>query len=256
MRDEFGLFTRRVAALLGAAALLVPASVAAQGGGEGFLFKRPSVSIMLRTGYEVRRAESDLFDTTRATYRGIGRRDFDGASFGGEIAVRASDRVDVVLGLAHARSEVFSEYEHFLGTDSLPINQQTRFWTTPLTLSGRYYLADRGRTIGRFAWVPTRITPYVGAGLGVVWYGFEQEGEFINFDTFDIYDGFLQEEGHSFGAHAMAGLDVGVTNNLVLNVEGRLNAARGAVNGFAYGDLADEVDLSGLQITLGLGLRF
>lgn len=260
MRHDARLIVRRSLVLTGALVLTVPALAEAQSG-RGFLFEEPSVSIALRTGYDLRRADSDIFSHTRELFT-VDRRDFDGASFGGEVAFRATDRVDVVIGLAHSRGDVFSEYREYVDQDDLPIEQGTEFETTPLTLSARFYLADRGRSIGRFAWVPARLSPYIGGGVGMVWYSYEQSGDFIDFETptLDIFTTRILTKGETFSAHALAGLDISLNQYLVLNTEARLVWARGEVKdpgGYVdYFSGFEKMDLAGLQITMGLAVRF
>ena len=245
---------RAVAAVVAAAlvALVLPEVGLAQGG-PGFLFKQPVISIGLKTGYSMPKAGSDLFDFTREQLT-IDKSDFYSGYFGGEIAVRATDRVDVVLAIGYARSETPSEFRDWVGTDDLPIEQETTFWTTPLTLSAKYYVSDRGRSIGRFAWVPQRISPYVGGGAGVIWYEFEQIGEFVDFETLDVFFDRFTSFGATGQVHGFAGVDVSLNKTFFLTAEGRYSWARGELSR-DFVDF-DEMDLAGLQFTVGLSARF
>ena len=242
----------RAAVLAAVAALVLPELALAQGGA-GFLFKRPSLSIGFKTGYTMPNAGSDLFDFAREQLT-LNKSDFNSAYYGGEFAVRTSERLDIVLGLGFARSETPSEFRDWVGTDDLPIEQRTAFWTAPLTLSARYYVSDRGRSIGRFAWVPRRVSPFVGAGIGMTWYEFEQTGDFVDFETLDIFFDRFSSDGVTGQAHGFAGVDVSVNKNFVLTAEGRYNWARGALSR-EFVDF-DKMDLAGAQFTVGISARF
>ncbi len=67
------------------------------------------------------------------------------------------------------------------------------------------YLADPGRSIGRFAWIPNRFAPYVGAGGGAMWYRFRQEGDFIDFDTLKVFPDTFDSDGWTPTVHGVRG---------------------------------------------------
>jgi len=240
-----------------AACLALPSSAAAQGG-PGFLFGDPDIMIGFKAGYSMPRAGSDLFFET-ATEFTIDRDDFRSASLGGEIAVRVSERWDVALGVAYAASRIQSEYVDYYepGPDpetELPIVQETWFRTVPVTVSGKYYFTDRGRSIGRFAWIPNRVSPFVIGGLGVVSYRFEQTGDFVNYETLDIAFDRASATGTAPYVHGGAGVQLSLSKNLVLTGEARY--------GWASGDLSrdyqgyENLDLAGLQLLAGIAARF
>ena len=239
-----------------AACLALPSSVAAQGG-PGFLFGEPDIMIGFKAGYSMPRAGSDLFFET-ATEFTIDRDDFRSASLGGEIAVRVSERWDVALGVAYAASRIQSEYEFWFeddgSPDGIPIEQETWFRTVPVTVSGKYYFTDRGRSIGRFAWIPNRVSPFVIGGVGVVSYRFEQTGDFVNYETLDIAFDRASATGTAPYVHGGAGVQLSLSKNLVLTGEARY--------GWASGDLSrdfrgyENLDLAGLHLLAGIAARF
>lgn len=241
-------------ALLAILALAVPASLAGQqGGSEGFLFSNPRVSVGLRTGFSVARAGSDIFNFTREQLT-VERSDFSAPFFGGEVAVRAAERLDIALTVSHARSETRSEFRDWVGADDLPIEQVTEFTTSPVTLTAKYYLRNRGRSVGRFVWIPERWSPYLGAGAGFVWYRFEQNGEWVDFETLDIFRDRFVAEGTAPTVHVLGGVDIALNNRLVFAAEGRYGWARGDLGRDFVG--FDKMDLAGFQASAGLSIRF
>jgi hypothetical protein len=138
--------------------------------------------------------------------------------------------------------------------DDLPIEQTTTFQTTSIAVGGRYYFQDRGRSIGRFAWVPRRLSPFVGGGVGWVAYEFEQEGDFVDFQTLEIVGDHLRSTGSGAAAYASAGADLSLGNQFYLTGEARYTLASGDVEG-DY-SLYDWIDLSGLQVMAGISLRW
>ncbi len=249
---------RTIQALLVAAvfAVVTPADAGAQAGqgGRGFLFRQPNVSLGLRTGYAVPRAGSELFTHTRDQLT-VEKSDFAGGYIGGEIGVRLSDHFDLAFGVGYTSSITPSEFREWVDTDDLAIEQVTEFSTTPVTLSGKYYLTDRGRSIGRFAWVPRRMNAYVGGGVGLTFYRFEQSGDWVDFETLDIFTSEFTSRGRGTQLHALAGLDVSISKNFYLTGEGRYLWADAAIDDRFFEGF-DDLDLTGLQFTVGISARF
>ena len=244
--------TTQMAALV--AALSLPAAAAAQGG-PGFMFKNPRVSVGLRTGYQLPRVGSNIFEFPLDSLT-LSRSDFGSPWLGGELAVRVTDHLDVAVGVGWARARSRSEYENWVDQDDNPIEQVTTFQTLTGTLGAKYYFTDRGRSIGRFAWVPSRFSPYLGGGLGLVGYEFVQEGDFIDFQssTGEIFFDRLETTGTGFAGYLAAGADVSLGRQFAITGEARYTLSSGPVRG-AYSGF-DRIDLAGLQLLAGIGIRF
>jgi hypothetical protein len=234
------------------AAFGVFASPAASQGAD-FLFRRPWVALSLSAGYALPRAGSDLFDFTREQLT-VERGDFGSPVVQGEVAVRATERLDVGVGVGWSGNRTHSEFRDWIGTDNLPIEQTTRFSRVPLTLDVKVYLKDRGRSLSRFAWVPARWAPYVGGAIGGVWYSFEQEGEFVDYETLDVFRDFYASQGWAPTAHLMAGAELTVATRVALTAEGRYSWASSELSR-DFVDF-DDIDLAGFQVTGGVSLRF
>ncbi|MDZ7779510.1 MAG: hypothetical protein U5R14_06150 [Gemmatimonadota bacterium] len=249
-----GVRIASAAVVVGASVLaLGPASATAQMGGQGFVFQHPKVSVAFHGGYAVPSANSDLFDQTTTDLR-LGRDDFHAPYVGGELAVWVSERWDVALDVGHAWSTTRAEWDAYL-EDGRPIWQVVELARTPVTVSGKYYLTDRGRTIGRFVWIPARVTPFLGGGLGFMRYRFAQDGDFVVEETLEIFTDRIEQVGTAFTAHGFAGADVHLAKALYLSTKVRYMWARDGLDRSLYNEF-EPVDLSGVQVTLGLGVRF
>lgn len=237
-----------VALLLGTS----PAAAEAQDRPD-FLFQRPWVTLGLRAGYALPTADSDVFEDA-VQFLTLEKSDFRSAAFGAELAVRATERLDVALDFIWSRSSTRSEDREFIGEDDLPIEQMTRFTRVPVSLSVRGYLFERGRSISRFAWVPAKWSPYLGAGVGKVWYKWEQEGEFVDYESLDIFYNVFDSEGWATSAHVLAGAEYSLSPRFVLTGEGRYTWATAPLSFEWVG--FDDIDLGGLQMTAGISVRF
>lgn len=239
------------AVLLGALALTHPAR--AQGSGDGFLFTEPKGSVELRGGFAHANAQSDIFSFTTDQLT-IDRRDFSGFTIGADLGFRIAPRFDVVVGGSYAGTSTPSEFRDFVDQNNLPIEQTTTFQRVPLSASVKAYITPRGRSIGHYAWVPSRLALYVGGGGGAMWYRFRQRGDFIDFTTKDVFSDQFTSSGWAPEAHAMAGIDFSLSPRFALTTQGRYTWARANMSQ----DFQDfhKIDLSGFAVTAGLAVRF
>lgn len=243
---------RAVAVVATLAGLALPASARAQDHPD-FLFRTPRVSLSLRAGYDVPNASSSIFDFTRNRLT-VDKADFRSATWGGELAIRTTPRLDIAVDLSYANSRTPSEFRDWVGTDNLPIEQTTEFRRVPLTVGLKAYLKDRGRSVGHFAWIPNNWAPFVGAQAGWVWYSFDQTGEFVDFDTYDIFQDHFTSSGNAPTIHLFGGADWSLSPALFLTAEARYMWAHADMGGDFVG--FDPMDLSGFQATAGLSVRF
>jgi hypothetical protein len=243
------------AMLLAVVALTAAPGVVSAQGGPGFLFQQPRISVAVRTGYQLPRAGSDIFDFPRDSLT-LSTSDFASPYWGAEVAIRLTDRLDLALGGGWARSRSRSEYRDWVDQDGNPIEQSTRFQTISGTLGAKLYLGDRGRSIGRFAWVPERVTPYVGAGFGAVSYEFKQWGDWVDVGDPELPIVFdrLSTTGSGAAGYLSFGADVALGKLFLFNGEARYTLASGQVGG-SYRAF-DRIDLAGAQLLAGLAIRF
>jgi hypothetical protein len=247
------LRTALVAVAFGALAL--PSAGAAQQRERDFLFRTPRATLGLRVGYARPSASSEIFDFTSEQLT-IDRSDYASATWGGELAIRITPRVDVAIDAGYAKSRTPSEMRDWVDNNDLPIQQTTEFRRVPLTAGLKLYLTDRGRAIGRFAWIPRAWSPFVGAGAGWVWYSFTQTGDFVDFNTdnLEIYPDSYISEGHTPTMHVFGGADWSLSPTFFLTAEGRYKWAKADMSQDFVG--FDRMDLSGFQATAGISVRF
>lgn len=247
------LSIRRLVALL---VLLAAAGseAQAQDSGNGFLFQQPRGSITVSGGYSHATAGGDLFSfvTNELTLK---KGDFSGATFGADFALNVAPRLDVVLGTSYSSSSSPSSYRDFVDQNNAEITQVTDFRRVPLMLSAKAYLVPRGRSVGRFAWVPSRFAPYVGIGGGAVWYRFSQHGDFVDFqDGNSVFTSEFTSSRWTPAAQGLAGIDFTLTPHLALTGEAKYIWAKGTLDQSFSG--FDNIDLSGLSTTIGLTFRY
>ncbi len=253
MKNRSTLLSRALIGTL-AVALAMPVAIAAQAVGDGFLFQRPKFTIGIRGGFAMPRAGSEVFAHT-GRYLTVETSDYYGATLAGTLALRVTERFDISLEAGWAGTETLSEDREYVDMDDLPIQQVTTFRRIPVTVSLKTYLWDRGRSIGRFTWVPRAWAPYVGAGGGYVWYSFEQEGDWVDYDDKVIFWKRAISDGGAGIFHFFAGADYSISERLLLTGEGRYSFASADLDRGFY-DEFDSIDLAGFQATIGISVRF
>jgi len=249
--------TRRLALAAGsigvAAILTFPSPALGQSEGNGFLFHQPTGSFTLRMGVSQPNATGDPFGffSNELTLAKSNYLAFDVA---GDLAFTVAPRLDVVLSVGWAGSQSPSEMRHWLDANDQPIRQTTTFQRMPLTVSLKYYLRPPGRAVGRFAWVPAGVAPYVGAGGGLMYSRIHQWGDFVNYADTTIFNDSYASESWTGTVHAFAGVDVPVGPRFVMSGEVRYAYAKTPLgpdfSGFG------NMDLSGFSVTVGMGVRF
>ena len=252
--------TRRFALAAGscglAALLALPTPALGQvGAGDGFLFGSPRGMFILRMGAARPNASGDPF-TFFSNELTLSRSSYTAFDISGEFAFTVAPRLDVVVGSGWAGSQTPSEERHWTDQNGQPIRQTTTLQRVPITASLKVYLRSRGRSVGRFAWVPSSgVNPYVGAGGGMMYSRLHQWGNFVSSDTAHIIfaDNFSSESWVAT-AHAFAGVEVPLGPRFVATAEARYVYAKTALGPdfSGFGDM----NLSGLSFTVGVGVRF
>lgn len=219
---------------------------------QDFLFGRPSITLGARVGYAIPRANSDIFDFTREELT-VEKEDFNAVALAADLGIRLSDRIDLALGLGYENSQIDSESREFIGTDDLPILQTTDFRRVPFTVGLKAYLTERGRRISDLAWIPGKLAPFVGGGVGFMWYEFEQEGEFVDYETLDIFYDYFSSSNGSLLGYVTAGLDYSLGLRWILTAEARYSWASADMGQSFIG--FDKIDLNGLRAAFGFSVR-
>lgn len=251
LRRARGITGGAMLAIIAAGSFLV-LPVAAEAQDADFLFRNPRVTLAFHGGTHIARAQSEVYDFTTRNLT-VESGDFDMPAGRAELGIRVAPRVDVSVDVAWSSTDIASESRDFSGVDDLPIRQTTRFSQTPITFNAKYYLRERGRAIGEFAWIPSKWSAYVGGGVGIANYSFEQTGEFVIEETLDIVFASLTSSSRGSLAQVLAGVEYGLASRFLLVVDGRYRWADAEMRDdwVAF----DNIDLSGLSLSLGIALR-
>ena len=225
-----------------------------------FLFGHPRGFYGISGGWIQASQRGSIFDFVREQFT-VDEGAFDSAMIRFAFGLALSPRTDLLFETGVNQATVPSENRKFLNdnntddtSDDYPITQTTQLKQVPLGVSVRYWLRPRGREVGRYAWVPHRVAPYVGIGGGTQRYRFTQEGNFVDYRDFVIFPGELHSQGWAASGHVFGGTSIKLTRRVFAGVEARYVWADTPLsNDFSF---SDSIDLSGLRITGGIEFVF
>jgi hypothetical protein len=220
-----------------------------------FLFGEPRGSIGVRGSWVFARAGSDIFDFVR-THLTVDRGAFNAPGVAAALAFAVTPLVDLVGGFEFSQVSAPSEYRAFVDNNRRSIEQTTRLRTANVSGSVRLALVPRGIAVSRLAWIPRRVTPYVGAGGGMLWYEFTQTGDFIDVrsPSLAVFSDIITSKGWTPSAHALGGVDVRVHRRTFVTVEARYLWAAASLQRRFEG--FDPIDLAGLRVSAGINVLF
>ncbi len=147
-------------------------------------------------GFRIFDITSELFAANEFDF-GITEDDFRTGGYGFEFDVAVLPQVDISLGFNAASSRTYGSYLDLVYEDGGEIEHRADLTMTELSLGVRL------RLIGGAA----RVRPYLLAGVSGAYYRYREIGDFVDFETADIYYDEFAETSFLPGFFAGAGID-------------------------------------------------
>jgi opacity protein-like surface antigen len=207
-------------------------------------------SLELRIGGFWPRADSNLFRDDSDLYT-VDKKDWAGVYGGAEFSFTPSDHVELGIHLDGYGRRVDTNYRDYTRPSGGEILQSLKLTLVPLGATLRLFPIDRDATV----------SPYVGVGPDLVFYKYEEFGDFIDFADPELTiraDDFVSD-GMRPGFHVTGGLRVRVGHDFSILGEGRYQWAKGTLgDDFSAqpGQDALRLDMSGFSAVVGLSIRF
>jgi len=230
--------TAFVSLALAAAALGAPAPAVAAG-------------LDLRLGAFLPRADSSLFHDDEELYLVDAKSDFTGFTGGIEYNVELGDYLELGFGVDGYWRSVDTSYREFINDDGTEIRQTLKLDIVPIGVTLRLVPTDRR----------ARVAPYVGIGGDLFWWRYREIGDFIDFrdPTNPIVADSFVSDGWTPGFHVAGGLRFSVNYDFAVTAEARYQWGKEIMgDDFAPVEpgFENEIDLSGLNLTVGVHIRF
>ncbi len=197
------------------------------------------------------RVLNDRFTPNENPDQGVRASDFNGVFGGVEYNTPLVRNLELGFHFdAYGRTVHSSERNYARDVGDPEIRQDLRLRTYPLGVTLRLVPTDKH----------ARIAPYLGGGVDVIPYTYEEFGDFV--DDFDptlpiVPDHFKTSEA-AFGVHAVAGVRAYLNRDFAIVAEGRYLWAKDDMGGdFEVRDITpNRLDLSGASLVVGVHLRF
>ena len=222
-------------------------------GGPDFLFGRPRGWVSFSGTWLAPRAGDDLFSFVSDQLT-LDRSDFHASAYSVGSGVSVAPRFDVVAGLEISRHAMQSEYRKYVKPDRSSIGQTTQFDQSTITAGIRFSPAGRGHEVSRYAFIPRRVTPYVGGGLNLVYYSFKQRGQFVDFVDLKIFDDAFKSDGWAAGPFVQTGADLQIWRRLFVNLDARYAWGHSSLDPDFVG--FQGIDLAGFKGSTGISVVF
>ncbi len=244
---------RSVPVLLTAVLAVFPlGSVRAQG-------PRPSNSLQFRLGGFFPRGGGDIWGSDEQTFT-LERSDFNGGIAGFTYAMSINNLFEMGFNLDFYDETARSQDRDYVDQSGLPILHDTRLELIPLTVDFRFLPAGRYGIRGGQRRVLHPV-PYLGGGVGVNYWEYEEVGDFVNgphppqpgVDGV-IFPARFIESGTAFETHVLTGLELPFNPRFSFLLEGRYSWSDVTPNGDFAG--LGNLDLSGFAGYLGFAYHF
>ncbi len=211
-------------------------------------------SVGIKLGYFMPHGKSDLWDYN-AEMLTMSVEDFNYTSVGVEFNFALNNHFDISLGVDFYRRSVPTDYRDWVDEYGYPIEQSLSLRIIPLTVTAKFLPIGRWRVPGpRARRTPNRVIPYVGGGVGLYFWEYQEVGDYIDFYDWTIYTTSFYSKGTDIGFHLLGGVEIPVGANWSVIAEMRYNIVNGPLSADFVG--FENFDLGGITAAGGFILRF
>lgn len=232
------------------AAVMIAGFVQADDDDEWYPLQQGTLSF--RLGGFFPSADSEIWQENIDTFT-FEKEDFNSLSVGVEANWFVNNMITVGLAIDFYTNTQETEYRDFIEDDGSPIYQELKLSVTPVTATVKFTPLGNGSP-GYGGERGSNFVPWIGAGIGLYAFSYEESGDFIDFDDDSIFTSVFLAEDTAFGFHVAGGVVIPI--NLTWDVFGEARYA------WAKGDMGeaftgfDEIDLGGASFHFGASYRF
>lgn len=204
----------------------------------------------VRLGAFFPRADSNLFYDDEELYL-VQKSDWVGFAGGVEYNQVMAKNLELGIHVDGYGKTIDTSYREFVRPDDSEIYQTLRLNVVPFGLTVRLVPTSKR----------TKVAPYVGGGIDLFYWKYEEWGDFIDFwdPEMAIYNDAFYSSGVAFGFHATGGVRFYLNRDFAIVAEGRYQWAEAEMgDDFAPTEpgLINRLDLSGATAYLGVHVRF
>jgi hypothetical protein len=187
---------------------------------------------------------SDLWDINMENLA-FEKQDMQGEYYGLEFEHFYGRYLSFSIEGGYYKKEHYTMYRDFVYADDSPIYQNLALRITSLEADIKVYpLGNR-----------MRFYPYIGGGAGIYHWKYEQWGDFVDAETWLVYeDEYAESSAYTTGFNAKAGFVVRFSRSMGVSFETRYLYLKGNLSSFFEG--FEQLDMSGFTYSLGINFFF
>ena len=171
---------------------------------------------------------------------------FRGFTFGGDFLYPLGDFFEVGAGIGYYSESVPSIYTDYVDLDTgLDIAQSLKLRIIPITFTVRALPLSKNLPV----------QPYVGGGLAILPWRYSETGEFIDFNTGDIFTNNYVASGTKVGGTILGGVRVLPSRRFAVGFEVRWQNGKATLPA-ELGFSGNTIDLGGFNYLATFGYRF
>ena len=208
-----------------------------------------------RMGWFFPTGSSEFWEVNEDAFT-LDHSDFNGLTLGAGYSQSLNNYVEFGMGIDFYYSSVRAADRNFVDQDGFPIFHDSRLSIVPMTVDVKFLPAGRYRQRGPGGRNLVRKPAfYLGGGVGLDYWTYEEEGDFVASDLSIVYDR-LKESDIAFETHAFAGIEFPVSPRWYITTEARMSWAEDTPGGAFEFVNPGELDLGGLSLMVGGSYRF
>ncbi len=200
-------------------------------------------SLNLKLGIFSPTLDSDLWEVNKENLY-LSENDMQEIAYSIEFEQFVGRHLSLSIEAGDYSKTLYSQYRDYEYNDGSPIYQNISLSITGVELGIKVYPLGHRKILN----------PYFGAGVGVYYWEYEQWGDFIDFTTFDVFEGYGYTDAYSAGINLRAGFVFRFKRYLGVSFEAKYQYLRGELSSLFEG--FEKLDLSGLTLNVGVNLFF
>lgn len=202
-----------------------------------------SQSVNLKIGLFFPQLNSDLWEINMENLT-FARPDMVNGYYGAEFESPFGRYSSFFLEFGSFNKTVEAQYRDYTYMNGDPIFQSVSLRIVPIEAGIKYYPSGHRHTLN----------PFIGAGVGLYFWTYQQWGDFINFTDDTISDGFAETRRIGFGLNGRVGLVYRFSSRLAFALEGKYQYLKGRLSEYFEG--FNSLDMGGFTANASINIYF
>ncbi len=203
----------------------------------------PGQSLNFKIGFFTPSLDSDLWEVNKENLY-FSNDDLKDLVYSLEYEHFMGRHFSLTLEAGTFEKTVYSQYRDYEFDDGSPIYQDLYLSISGIEANIKIYPLGHRKIFN----------PYIGAGVGIYFWEYEQNGDFIDFTNWEVYEGYGYTEKYTAGFNFRGGFVFRFRRHMGISFEAKYHYLKGQLSTLFEG--FEKLDLSGLTLNIGINLFF